>query len=1053
MNLRALILCAAACGAASSRGPAAGQELAPADPAAAFLAAGDPLARERARRVLIGREEGAAKVLCAALASADPHLCETALLTLAECPAPDLDPGLLAALEDGDRSLRIAALKALAARGAASLHPAVLAAARAEHWAERRAAALALARTRAEEAVPPLCALAADPDRDVSEAALRGLLVAQTDAACDALRASFDAADVERGERILVCLARRGSAQDAAFFEEVLDAPCDDRLRVLAAAALAARGARPLAGPRLALLLRCSASGDPRVGRPAAFALSRDPAAAGAALLEGLPGAAPQEAGAWADLAVGLLGPAARGPLLAVARGETPATDEARAAAVHALRRFRTAETANDLLWIYSPELPRALREELCGAFEDLPRHPAARSGLLQLLEDGEGNLRLRAFRVLLQYGASAPEEIAWLLERVLEEKVDWVRQRMCRLLATYARGDGARAFAERMIDALGAPEPFRSDARDALENLSQSALKRRAAQAVLARSGENLDFPTLRLLTRLEGEEADSAVARALQRALLQGDADLAVRLLVALRAGGGPGIAGALRLALESDAAPVRDEALRALLARGDEQALDTFARLYDRLDGAARAEFLGLVRCDDAERLALLFQDLLAREQDDLIAQAIVENAGQERAPIAGALVDLLRTPRTAEFTACAAEALASIGGAAAEEAVCGLFQEQLARTLASGMRAPDDRLLIESLARSAARTGRSEVASGLAALLFHRVAELEALQYDVDAAFPFEMTIMQALLDLALACGDAAHVAATVEVEMDRRARGGDLFLLPKALFARLVLPLEELEAARAARTHGARRPPRPGGAPGAARGQARVGGAHLARAPRHGRAGPRARRRPHRAGPAAHRPAARGRRALPAREARRARSPDRLRHPAAPARRPRAGAGARAARHGRRRRGAGALRRSARLRAVRRLAPAAGRRRAGRGRSRCGARARADGVCPRVCALGRRSAGAGGRRLCRVRRRRFLRARARRARRTQRLRPGAGQRVAPPRPRPRVPAPWPARRGARRGPGRAPPRPGRGRGRGRRSTPRSAAQRLKSRRAT
>jgi tetratricopeptide (TPR) repeat protein len=80
------------------------------------------------------------------------------------------------------------------------------------------------------------------------------------------------------------------------------------------------------------------------------------------------------------------------------------------------------------------------------------------------------------------------------------------------------------------------------------------------------------------------------------------------------------------------------------------------------------------------------------------------------------------------------------------------------------------------------------------------LFRDAARHETLHYDTDAAFAFEATVLRALLDLAHASGRALDVAAAVEVEVDRAAESGVLYLLPKAFFAALAATLAGAPAA-------------------------------------------------------------------------------------------------------------------------------------------------------------------------------------------------------------------------------------------------------------
>ena len=771
------------------------QELVPADPGKTFLETRDPLQRERARRILIGRGAESLPILQAALSTDDPRVREGAIFALTESRHEEVDAWLDRALADPDRSVQIAAMRTLAIRGPEELHSSALELAQSTDWALRRGAALLLGRTCDEEAISALARLLKDPDPDVSAAALRGLLTSEERSAAEFLKDAFRDLPGEHQEQVLLRLSRRPDRRDALFLKGVLRENDDDRLRILAAATLARLEQAPPEPATWELIRRCVASGDPALRNPGISTLLADREGSGRRIFAALRAAEGTEAETFAGLLVGLLGKDAYAPLLELAQGAGGIPGAPRAAAVHALRRFNTPATTTDLLWIYSPDLPRDLREEICSAFEDLPRSDSARSGLVDLLEDPSSHLRLRAFRVLLRFGATTTQEIDWLWQRLLEEKDPRVRRSMSQLLATHAKGEGARAFAEQMVVLLDGPEPFCSDARAALENLQDPVLSRRAANLFLATERPTLDFDALRLLTRLSGETADERVAREFLSALQRADNDLVLKLLIALRTGGGARALAAVASALDASEPLLAIEALRTLLTRGDAAGLAALQQMYDDLPGEERMEFLSLVRSETPELLASALRSLLAREQDDLVKEAIVTRAGELRLPMAEALAELLSGEISPRLLIRTCDALAGIGGEVAVTALRRLYLEERAAAFVEASLAPDHRLMLESLARAVALTGQTDLAGGMASLLFTRVAEMERKLYLTDASFPFEVTVLQALLDLSRSSEQPLEVAAAVEVELQRAAESGALFLLPKALFGRLARALE------------------------------------------------------------------------------------------------------------------------------------------------------------------------------------------------------------------------------------------------------------------
>ncbi|MFG0319712.1 MAG: HEAT repeat domain-containing protein, partial [Planctomycetota bacterium JB042] len=607
----------------------------------------------------------------------------------------------------------------------------------------------------------------------------------------------------ERARRIVRRLRTFADERSLRALERLLaDEAAPDGLRLTAAQSLAWRG-RPVVGPRThALLLAGATSGDPDVRHPAVFALAREPDAA-RALLEDAIAADRAGADSLAALLVTRAGAAARAPRREIAR-DVDRPPSARAAAIHGLRRFRSVDTTFELLWIYDPAQPRVLRDELCAAFEDLPRTEEARSGLISALADPDSNLRLRAFRLLLAVGASTAEEVDLLWPRIQAEPVEWVRRRMERLMATYASGDGARAFAYRVLRRLDHPEPeAAAAARATLENLGDDALRAEIGREVAGRLGAGaLDDGTYRLLTRLGGKAADERAAVELARRFDAGATDPILTGLVALRAGGAGRTLGVALRGLECDDRDVRLETFRSLFERGVNAAFPPFVGAYDGLQSEERIELIGTVRFPSAAEAARGLDAVLAREDDPVVKAAIVQRAGELRAPMIDRLVALVDDETERTLRVAVAESLAAIGGDTAADVLRGWFEEAAARVRGEEADGADDeaRLWLESTARAVARTGRVDGAVPLAALLLMQAPALEAAVYDTDAAFPFEVTVMHALLDLARTSGRPYDVAAALEVEVERARQSGLLALLPKALYVGLADALKGAPAA-------------------------------------------------------------------------------------------------------------------------------------------------------------------------------------------------------------------------------------------------------------
>ena len=480
---------------------------------------------------------------------------------------------------------------------------------------------------------------------------------------------------------------------------------------------------------------------------------------------------------------------------MAIARGEEPGNDHAVAGAIAALRAFKTARTTEELAWVYTTELPRDAREGLCAAFEDLPRTVGARSGLISALRDPESKLRLRAFRLLLQYGASTRDEIEWLLGRIMDEKVSWVRDRMARLLASHAEGEGAREFLARWTTLLNVNPALRKEATAALENLRDPRLLAEAGDRILDSYEGPVDLSLLRLLTRLRGERADRYVAGALREARANDDVATAIGILVALRHGGDQASLAAAADALEDARPDVRDQAMRTLLQRGDPRALDALGRRFADLPIDERMDALSLARLTDRESAGRLLTALLATESDMLVQAALIERIGELRCDVAGAVLPFTDAEHPTLLRIRSAETLSMIDDPRAATRLAELLEEGI-ESAPWGTWAGDIRLRLESFARAAARTGDVSFATRLARLLFSRAGRLRALQYDTDAAFAFEETVLGALLDLASTSRDATSVSAAIEQVVDAQADSGELFLFPKALFTRLAKPLEK-----------------------------------------------------------------------------------------------------------------------------------------------------------------------------------------------------------------------------------------------------------------
>lgn len=772
----------------------AAQRLAPADPARTMMETRDPLLLERARRVLIGRGDGAAPAIASLLQAADPRVREAAVHTLQNISLPIAGDWLRLALDDPDTAVVIAALKVIGARGCATLPAGVRRAATSDLWSLRRAAAIALTGCHDAEAVSLLLRLGTDADPDVGSAARQALLARSDPQASSALVTIYPSLEADIRRRILDRLRGHDTPTIRSLLWQELDAS-DPRIAMAAGATLAALGLNVFDDSHAAIIVRSCASSDPLIRDPATFILARNRAAAAPAVRDALLGTdAVEEAEALARLLVGLSGPAARAALLAIAAGDAAGSAAAVTGAVAALRMFRTPQTTEDLAWIYTAELPRTTREELCAAFEDLPRSPGARSGLLSALGDTDSNLRLRAFRVLLQYGASTRDEIDWLLGRILNEQVPWVRNRMARLLAGSAIGEGAREFVGRWIRLLSADPAVRQEAAAALENLADASLREEAGRQILAGYQGPFDVSMLHLLTRLRGSQADAFVADRLRAALRDHDQPTALAILLALVQGGGPRCLEAARTALDDPAEAVRNQALHTLLRRDDPQALRTLRDRFAELSLDERIQALAALKGGDPPALASLFAALLAVETEQLVITAIIERCGELQCPIVDSLLPFTDARHGDDLRIRAAEALAAIGGEPARRRLLEMFDE-VGGQRADGGWQPDELVLLESVARAAARTGTRELAQPIARLLFARVAALEPLQYDTKAGFPFEETLLGALLDLARAAADPAGVAAAIEQQLDREADTGDLMQFPKALFLRLAKPLD------------------------------------------------------------------------------------------------------------------------------------------------------------------------------------------------------------------------------------------------------------------
>ncbi len=765
----------------------------PADPRAVFLDSTDAVTKERARRILLGRGVESLATLLEGSHSDDPRIRELSIFTLTEMATSEVDARLDDALNDDDRAVRIAALRAIAERGRDDLEEGVALAACDPHWSVRRAAALALSRTRDDASIPHLGRLVHDADPDVAEAALRGLVRTPIEAAASVLRERFDANDVDRSSRILERL-KSDDHGPAAFFLDILRSNADVRLRVMAAEALARRGVSLLDVADPDFIVLSSVSADPLVRRPVLFALARERQRAGMMFLAVLKRSSESWADSIADYVVEFLGPAARTPLLDLARATTTIPDAARAAAIHALRRFKTSSTTSELLWVYDPSLPRAMRQELIDAFEDLPQSVEARSGLISALEDPDWSLRLRAFRLLLQFSASTAQEIDLLWRYVATEPTDSARRPMSRLMAEHATGDGARRFAYQMVELLNKPEPFAQVAREALENLASPRLRAEVGRTVTKRVPGPLTHDLLRMYTRLDGPEVDHVVAEALRSAVERGDDDGVLQLLIALRGARGEQSLAAVNQIIDRVSPALRVEALRTLMKRGDPAAFEALDRLYLDLNSDERDEIVGLVPASTSTDLAPLFCSMIDREEDHVVRGSLAQRAGELKVSITPRLIALLDGDPSLAMKIQVAEALASIGGADARAALRTLFEESLARSRADNA-GEDDQLFLESMARAGARGGDLGLAAPLATLLFRDARRHEHLQYDTDAAFAFEVTVMRALLDLAAASERPLDVAAAVEVEVDRAAQSGVLYLLPKAFFVGLAGALD------------------------------------------------------------------------------------------------------------------------------------------------------------------------------------------------------------------------------------------------------------------
>lgn len=299
---------------------------------------------------------------------------------------------------DDASQVAAAALMVLAERRLADLPDAVFAAAKHTEWSVRRAAARCLSTTSDPRAVSALRDLRQDRDPDVRRAAIDaisvsdapGIPVAVTEdlielgairgaalvsrvpirtfdstAAPTLLRILEIGAGIERGRRARAELREQNeeSGQDVPEKPGDDDGSRENGLRedgqpkdrrtepikdptettVLIAAAragqyLAEAGRGEIFDKFGEFLVRAAADSEPDVRLPAVAALVRFKDAAADRVLEILPSVRGAEAESIAKLLVKLRGPDARAELLAVARGERDASDDAIAGAIAALR-------------------------------------------------------------------------------------------------------------------------------------------------------------------------------------------------------------------------------------------------------------------------------------------------------------------------------------------------------------------------------------------------------------------------------------------------------------------------------------------------------------------------------------------------------------------------------------------------------------------------------------------------------------------------------------------------------------------------------------------
>lgn len=774
------------------------------DSATRFLESKDPLEREVAMRELVLDGDHGTAAFLAALGRPDARLREAGAAGLGAAFSESGRDALIVATSDPEPGVRVAALTSLAMIGSAACFPGLAAGAADDDWSVRRAAALACGSCSDSCAVSHLRRLARDSDRDVRRAAYDALFTRSEPEVDEFLRDAFVFADDDERARIVERLADSRLPGLESFFENVL-LRCEEPLEIAAAAhGLAKRGVDLSTHAARGLVLRCALSGDPAVHRRGYLAMLSRRDAFARLLLDVLVSGQPLDDDAYsasARLFVDLSGPEARDPLLAVARGDTGATLRARAAAIHALRRFRDPTTPAELAWIYAPEQPFVLRDPLLLAFEDQPFTDGARSGLIQALSDPDSSLRIRAFGALLRYGAEDDVEMTSLLERIRKERDPTIRGRMARLVAEHAKGDGARTFVDAWLPRALDSGARGLEAQNALENLPESALSHAAARRIVERAKRPLSETLLRLLSRLRGDAADRAIAEAIDDAHARGDSARLFDTALVLRHGGGDRALDSLEKLLDHEDPRLAQESLRTLLRHDRPAALATFERIFPALEPELRRELLASIESSDVEMLVAFFDRLLTTELDVPTRVALLERAGELRLPLRERYLAILQSDPALEARLRAIDGLAAEGDEVARGILVAAFDRGVRALDPAAPDAADRVLVVETIARALARVGAIERAQALADAIFAFDGSAAAPipefggGFDRVGGFASEEILLAALVDLGATARDPRVTASALDARIERLVRDKEAASRSDDLLLRLATGLD------------------------------------------------------------------------------------------------------------------------------------------------------------------------------------------------------------------------------------------------------------------